>query len=84
MRSAFAGLAALWFGYAALYFLPSGVYPNTGPSGGFDGDPGALAVMEATRTLCAGLFFLSVALVDWNWLRREMTEPPPDPPWKAP
>jgi hypothetical protein len=75
MRSLFAGLAALWFGYNASTFLPEmAVYLNEGAPGGIDGDPGAIAITYATRTLFAGLTLVSLALIDWGWLASRLRD----------
>ncbi|HET9520441.1 MAG TPA: hypothetical protein VFO73_05280 [Candidatus Limnocylindrales bacterium] len=69
MRSLFAGLAAAWFAYHALSFLPpTGVYLNDGAPGGLDGDPGAVAITYAARALFVGMTLIAVALVEWGWL----------------
>ncbi len=47
MRSIFAGIAAAWFAYHALTFLPAGVYANDGAPGGLDGESVNLAIMWA-------------------------------------
>ena len=66
MRSLLAGAAALWFLYHALTFLPVPfVNLNDGQAGGIDGDPGAVAITWAARTLFAGLVLTSLALIDW-------------------
>jgi hypothetical protein len=61
-----------WFAYNALTFLPSGAYFNEGASGGIDGDPGAVAVTWAARTLFVGLAIMSLAMIDWDWLGRSI------------
>ncbi len=69
MRSLFAGAAAIWFAHGALTFMPAGgAYFNEGAAGGIDGDPGAVAIVWATRTLFAGLALVSLALVEWSKL----------------
>lgn len=70
IRSLFAGAAAIWFAYGALFFMPAGggAYFNEGAAGGIDGDPGAVAIVWATRTLFAGLALVSLALVEWSKL----------------
>jgi hypothetical protein len=71
MRSVFAGLAAIWFAYNALTFLPAmAVHLNDGAPGGIDGDPGGVAVTWAARALFAGMTLVSLAVVDWGWLVR--------------
>ena len=73
IRSAFALVATVWFAYNALYFLPtSGAYLNEGAQGGIDGDPGAVAITWAARTLFAGLAILALAVFDWDWLGRSV------------
>ena len=67
MRSLLAGAAAVWFLYHAFTFLPVPfVTVNDGQFGGIDGDPGAVAITWAARTLFAGLVLISLALVDWE------------------
>jgi hypothetical protein len=68
MRSLFAVMAAGWFLYNAMNFLPQGgfAYLNPGQAGGIDGDGGAVAVTWAARTLFGGLVLLSLALVAWE------------------
>ena len=67
MRSLLAGAAAVWFMYQALTFLPTPfVTLNEGQLGGIDGDPGAVAITWAARTLFAGLVLISLALIDWG------------------
>ena len=70
IRSTLAVVATVWFAFNALSFLPPGAYLNEGASGGIDGDPGAVAVTWAARTLFAGLAALALATVDWGWLDR--------------
>jgi hypothetical protein len=70
IRSTLAGIATVWFAYNAATFLPLGAYLNDGASGGIDGDPGAVAVAWAARTLFVGLAALALAIVDWDWLGR--------------
>lgn len=73
IRSAFALIATVWFAYNAFAFLPtSGAYLNEGALGGIDGDPGAVAITWAARTLFAGLAILALAMFDWDWLGRSM------------
>ncbi|MBA3403986.1 MAG: hypothetical protein H0U13_04735 [Gemmatimonadaceae bacterium] len=73
IRSLLSFAAAVWFAYNAAAFLPvSGAYLNEGASGGIDGDPGAVAVTWAARTLFAGLAVIGLALIDWDWLGREL------------
>ena len=76
IRSAFALVATVWFAYNAFAFLPtSGAYLNEGAQGGIDGDPGAVAITWAARTLFAGLAMLALAMFDWDWLGRSMRSP---------
>jgi hypothetical protein len=70
IRSLLSVSAMGWFAYNALSFLPSGAYINEGASGGIDGDPGAVAVTWAARTLFVGLAIMSLAMIDWDWLGR--------------
>jgi hypothetical protein len=73
VRSIFAVIAAGWFAYNALNFLPTPfVYLNEGQLGGIDGDAGAVAVTWAARTLFGGLAALSLALVEWTTLGRAL------------
>ena len=68
MRSLLAAFAAFWFLDNALTFIPQGsaLILNPGQRGGIDGDPGAVALTWAARTLFAGLVFLSLAVVEWD------------------
>lgn len=68
MRSLLAAAAAIWFIYNAVSFIPQGVgvWLNEGAPGGIDGDPGAVAVTWAARTLFAGLAPVSLALFEWQ------------------
>lgn len=71
MRSVFAGLAAIWFGYNAVSFVPAfGVYLNAGAPGGIDGDPAGIAVTWAARALFVGMALVSMALVEWGSVAR--------------
>lgn len=71
IRSVLAVIAAAWFAYNAVAFLPTPfVYLNEGQTGGIDGDAGAVAIVWAARTLFAGLAALSLATIDWDWLGR--------------
>jgi hypothetical protein len=73
IRSALALVAAGWFAYNAAFFLPAPfAYLNEGQLGGIDGDPGAVAVTWAARTLFAGLAVLALAVVDWEWVSRAL------------
>jgi|GEM_PF-2315797 hypothetical protein len=82
IRSLLSVAALGWFAYNAMSFLPSAAYFNDGASGGIDGDPGAVAVTWAARTLFVGLAIMSLAMVDWAWLGhslRSLTDlPAPD------
>ena len=77
MRSLSAGVAAIWFAYGALWFMPAGggVYFNPGAQGGIDGDAGAVVLVWAARTLFAGLAFVSLALVQWSKLAALLRTP---------
>ena len=68
MRSLMAAFSAFWFLDNALTFIPQGsaLILNPAQRGGIDGDPGAVAVTWAARTLFAGLVLLSLAVVDWE------------------
>jgi len=68
MRSVLAAFAAAWFLYNALSFIPQGsaLILNPAQRGGIDGDPGAVAVTWAARTLFGGLVLLSLAVVEWE------------------
>ncbi|HEY7331466.1 MAG TPA: hypothetical protein VH859_00750 [Candidatus Limnocylindria bacterium] len=70
MRTVFALLAAGWFLFQALTFLPFGTYANSGAPGGIDGDLGGVAVTWAARAAFAGLTALALALIDWEFLFR--------------
>jgi hypothetical protein len=73
LRSIFALIAAGWFAWNALNFLPTPfVYLNEGQLGGIDGDAGAVAVTWAARTLFGGLVALSLAVVEWTALGRNL------------
>ena len=72
IRSLLSVAALVWFAYNAMTFLPSGAYFNEGASGGIDGDPGAVAVTWAARTLFVGLAIVSLAMIDWDWLGRAL------------
>ena len=83
MRSLLAGAAAICFLLNAVAFIPLGsvVHLNYGAPGGLDGDPGAVAVTWAARTLFAGLALVSLALLEWDRFARFIrnTHPPGDP-----
>lgn len=65
IRLVLAMVAAVWFGYNAIAFLPTPfVHLNDGQVGGIDGDPGAVAVTWAARALFAGLAVLALAVAD--------------------
>ena len=67
MRSIFAFVAAMWFLYNALTFLPWPAYANPGAPGGIDAaDGGAVAVTWAARALFGGLVPLALALIAWE------------------
>lgn len=66
MRSLAAAAATGWFVLNALLFIPEGAYTNPGASGGIDGDPGAVAITWAARTLFGGLALVALALVEWE------------------
>jgi hypothetical protein len=68
MRSLLALSAAIFFAYNALDFLPPGVILNEGALGGIDGEPAAVAVTWAARTLFIGLALLSLAMLEWSWI----------------
>src|SRR5688572_21334304 len=44
----------------------AGLIPNLGQEGGIDGDPGAVAVTWAARTLFGGLALVALALIEWD------------------
>lgn len=79
MRSVFAAAAAGWFIYNAIMFIPqgAGLLLNPGQVGGIDGDPGAVAVTWAARTLFAGLALISLALVEWGKIVSVFRTPSP-------
>ena len=68
MRSLFAAAAAGWFAVNAFSFIPQGasVILNPGATGGIDGDPGAVAVTWAARTLFVGLALIALAVIEWG------------------
>ena len=68
MRSLLAAGAAAWFIYNALAFIPqgAGVIANPGQMGGLDGDPGAVAITWAARTIFVGLALVALALIEWD------------------
>lgn len=78
VRSLLAGAAAIWFVYNAIAFIPqgAGVITNPGQIGGIDGDPAAVAVTWAARTLFVGLFLVSLALVEWGQIVGLFRTPP--------
>ena len=73
MRSVFALVAAGWFAWNALTFIAAPAY---GGDPGIFGDPGAVAVTHAARTLFTGLVFVSLALVDWIAIVRQFRDWP--------
>jgi len=74
LRAALALIAAGWFAYNAIAFLPTPfAYLNPGQAGGIDGDAGAVAVTWAARTLFAGLAVLSLAIPDWRLAIRRLS-----------
>lgn len=83
VRSLLAGAAAVWFFFNALTFIPAmGAFHNDGAPGGIDGDPGAVAVTWAARTLFGGLVLISLALIDWREVAEffgPITSKPDDP-----
>jgi regulator of protease activity HflC (stomatin/prohibitin superfamily) len=78
VRSVLAIIAVVWFVWNTFTFIPqgAGVIINPGQVGGIDGDPGAVAVTWAARTLFAGLALMAAALVDWGAVTRRPTPPP--------
>jgi hypothetical protein len=82
IRSLFAGVAAIWFAYNALSFLPVPfAYLNDGQQGGIDGDAGAVAVTWAARAIFGGLALVSLALVEWDVIvKLTKSEPSPSDP----
>jgi hypothetical protein len=68
MRSLLAAFAAAYFLYNALTFIPQGaaLILNPAQRGGIDGDPGAVAVTWAARTLFTGLVLLSLSVMEWE------------------
>jgi hypothetical protein len=71
IRLALGVVAAAWFGYNAIAFLPTPfVYLNDGQVGGIDGDAGAVAVTWAARALFAGLAVLALAVADLGLVGR--------------
>jgi len=65
-RLVLGAIAAAWFGYNAIAFLPTPfAYLNPGQVGGIDGDPGAVAVTWAARALFAGLAVLVGPRAGW-------------------
>jgi hypothetical protein len=76
-------VAAVWFAYNAIAFLPTPfVYVNDGQVGGIDGDAGAVAVTWAARALFAGLAILALAVADLDLVGRMLRsrDVEPDPP----
>jgi hypothetical protein len=73
VRAVLALVAAGWFAYNAIEFLPTPfAYLNPGQAGGIDGDAGAVAVTWAARALFAGLAVLSLAIPDWSLAIRKV------------
>lgn len=72
MQSVLAAAAGIWFSFNAITFIPegAGVILNPGQTGGIDGDPGAVAVTWAARTLFVGLALVSLALIEWGRILR--------------
>jgi hypothetical protein len=66
MRSLFALLAAAFFAYNALTFIPPGVFSNEAATNGLDGEPASLALMYGVRVVCGGLVLVSLALLEWR------------------
>lgn len=69
MRSFSAAVAAAWFLFQSLTFVPDGAFQNGGPFGVIEGDPAAVAVAGAARVLAFGLALVAIAMVDWEELR---------------
>ena len=71
MRSVLAVAATVWFTSNAISFVPqgAGLISNPAQAGGIDGNPGAVAVTWAARTVFIGLALLSFALVEWEKFR---------------
>ncbi len=74
MRSLLAGLAAAYFAIAGLSFMAPLVVENASTSTGLDGDPAAVAITLAARTLFFGLAILSLALVEWHKVRTALED----------
>ena len=66
MRSLFALLAAAFFAYNALTFIPPGVFTNEAETNGLDGDLASMSLMYGVRVVCGGLVHVSLALVEWR------------------
>ena len=79
-RLVLGAIAAAWFGYNAIAFLPTPfAYLNPGQVGGIDGDPGAVAVTWAARALFAGLAVLALAVADLGVIGRIFVSTDPGP-----
>ena len=79
-RLVLGAIAAAWFGYNAIAFLPTPfAYLNPGQVGGIDGDPGAVAVTWAARALFAGLAVLALAVADLGVIGRMFASTDPGP-----
>ena len=77
-RLVLGAIAAAWFGYNAIAFLPTPfAYLNPGQVGGIDGDPGAVAVTWAARALFAGLAVLALAVADLGLIGRMVVSTDP-------
>jgi hypothetical protein len=68
MRSILALLAAIWFGFQALTFVPPGATQASWPFGEISGDDAAVAIAAATRVVCFGLALASIAIANWDEL----------------
>ena len=73
IRSLLSVAALVWFADNAMNFVASGAYFNEAANGAIDGDPAAVAVTWAARTLFVGLAMMSLAMVDWAWLGRSLS-----------
>jgi hypothetical protein len=68
MRSFVAVIAAIWFLFQALTFVPPGARQESWPFGEISGDPAAVAIAAAARVICFGLSLASIAIVSWDEL----------------
>ncbi len=68
MRSFLAAVAAAWFLYQSVTFVPPGASQASWPLGEIVGDPAAVAVAAAARIICFGLALASIAIADWDEL----------------